>query len=133
MVPRNKERRVTKNYSVIVSWFAILCIVYATVNLYLIQVNLWTISSVIAILSFIRINLGNNFFVLLLNYLHQSKFVLRFFIQTLSLSYFVTSIYGFISIVKVLPIVDKSVTFLPVLAISFLFGGSAIGLFYYED
>ena len=128
-----KNNSAIKQYSPVAAWIMFAFSFYGMLISYFYSSLIWIFLGVCLMITFLTLVVGIKSVIQLVNFPFISPKYQKLAINLLSFGNFVSSIYGLISLMIVLPIKDKSIVLLPVIAISFIFAGSTIGLFKYSN
>ena len=118
-----------KTFSRSSAWVAYLCSFYAWLLLYKSTSFLWIWIAIVLFITFLSITLGIDKVVYLLGLPKPLDSIIRLLKISLATSFFLSSVYGAISILYSISYSDKSILLIPTVVLIFFFGGASIGIY----
>ena len=118
-----------RSYSKFAGWISFGFSNIALASLYINGSFLWLYLSMLILLTFVSLVFGNSLLYEQISLKSYPLIIRRIVIVVLYTSFFISSLYGFIVLINLLPIIDKSTFLIPGIAIAFIFGGASIVIF----
>ncbi len=116
------------SYSKVSAWIAFVFAVYGFILLYVEESNYWILIGLSLLLTLMSLLYGVDFIINLFNLSLLPRICTKLSLSCIALGYLIGSIYGVIRFIKIIPINDRSIFFVPFVALSLIFAGSSLGL-----
>ena len=117
------------SYSSFTAWFGFILGLYGSYFLYVQETYYWIPLAFSLLLTSIRLLFGQPYLHSMFYTRSQSYLLDRIGYFSLGFGYFISSIYGLFRFVDLINVTDKSIFLIPLIAITFLLAGTALGLF----